>query len=117
EIFLHLMALASADGPEEALAEAARQVHGAYALVLLTPEAVIALRDAHGIRPLCLGRLGDGWVVASETCALDLVGADYLREVEPGELLRIDAQGPRAHRVLPAASPPQHCIFEHIYFS
>jgi amidophosphoribosyltransferase len=84
---------------------------------VLTSEAVLAMRDAHGLRPLCIGRLGDGYVVASETCALDLVGADYLRDVEPGELVRIDPQGMRALRALPPASPPQHCIFEHIYFS
>src|SRR4029077_12964603 len=63
------------------------------------------------------GRLGDGYVVASETCALDLVGAEYLRDVEPGELLRLDPHGMRSTRALPAATPLQQCIFEHIYFS
>jgi amidophosphoribosyltransferase len=117
EIFLHLMALSSNDDPEEALVEALRQVRGAYALVVLTAEAVLAIRDAHGLRPLCIGRLGDGYVVASETCALDLVGADFVRDVEPGELVRLDPQGMRTRRALPAADPPQQCIFEHIYFS
>jgi amidophosphoribosyltransferase len=78
---------------------------------------VVALRDPHGFRPLCLGRLGDGYVVASETCALDLVGAEFLREVEPGEMVTLDPQGVRSRRVLPPADPPQHCVFEHIYFS
>jgi amidophosphoribosyltransferase len=78
---------------------------------------VLALRDAHGVRPLCVGRLGDGYVVASETCALDLVGADHLRDVEPGELLRIDPHGMRSRTVLTPAVPPQQCVFEHIYFS
>jgi len=117
EIFLHLMALSAAEDPEEALIEAARQVRGAYSLIVLTREAVLALRDAHGFRPLCIGRLGDGYVVSSETCALDLVAAEFVREVEPGELVRLDPRGMRARRVLPAADPARHCIFEHIYFS
>ena len=117
EIFLHLIALSSTDTVEEALVEAARQVRGAYSMVVLTREAVLALRDPHGFRPLCIGRLGDGYVVASETCALDLVAAEFVREVEPGELVRIDPQGMRVKRVLPAADPPRHCVFEHIYFS
>ncbi len=117
EVFLHLMALSGSQQVEEALAEAARQVKGAYSLVVLTEHAVVALRDPHGFRPLCLGRLGDGYVVASETCALDLVGAEFLREVEPGEMVTLDPHGLRTRRVLPAAEPPQHCVFEHIYFS
>jgi amidophosphoribosyltransferase len=117
EIFLHLMALSEASSAEEALIEAARQVRGAFSMVVMTPEAVLAIRDAHGFRPLCIGRLGDGYVVASETCALDLVGADLVRDVEPGELVRIDPQGMRAQRALPEAEPLQQCIFEHIYFS
>jgi len=117
EIFLHLMALSSAEDPETALGEAARQVRGAYAMLVLTRKGVLAMRDAYGFRPLCIGRLGDGYVVASETCALDLVGADYVRDVQPGEMVAIDPQGMRAHRVFPVADPPQQCIFEHIYFS
>jgi amidophosphoribosyltransferase len=117
EIFLHLMALARAGSHEEALIEAARQVAGAFSLVVLTSDAVLAMRDAHGFRPLCIGRLGDGYVVASESCALDLVAAEFLREVEPGEIVRLDPQGMRSRRALPAAETPRHCIFEHIYFS
>jgi len=117
EIFLHLIALSGTETVEDALTEAARQVQGAYSLVLLTEQGVVAMRDPHGFRPLCLGRLGDGYVVASETCALDLVGAEFLREVEPGEMVSIDPQGLRSHRALPAAEPLQHCVFEHIYFS
>ncbi|MBI5711249.1 MAG: amidophosphoribosyltransferase [Candidatus Eisenbacteria bacterium] len=117
EIFLHLMAISSAAAPEEALIEATGRVEGAYSLVMLTSEAVLALRDPHGFRPLCLGRLGDGYVVASETCALDLVGAEYLRDVEPGELVRLDPQGVRARAARPPAPRLEHCIFEHIYFS
>ena len=117
EIFLHLIALSNAEDPAGALIQAAQQVRGAYALVVLTDESVLALRDPHGIRPLCLGRLGDGYVVASETCALDLVGADYLRDVEPGELVRLDPHGMSSRPALTPARPPQHCVFEHIYFS
>jgi len=117
EIFLHLMALAATESPEEALIEATKQVRGAYSMVLLTSEAVLAIRDPHGFRPLCIGRLGDGYVVASETCALDLVAAEFVRDVEPGELVRIDPQGMRARRFANVADPPRHCIFEHIYFS
>jgi amidophosphoribosyltransferase len=117
EIFLHLMALSSESAPDLALQEAARQVSGAYALLVMTRDGVLAMRDGHGFRPLCIGRLGDGYVVASETCALDLVGADYVRDVAPGEMVAIDPHGLRAHRVFPVADPPQQCIFEHIYFS
>jgi len=117
EIFLHLIANSRHPDPEEALLEAARQVEGAYSLVLLTAGAVLVLRDPHGFRPLCLGRLADGYVVASESCALDLVGAEPLRDVEPGELVRVDPQGTRARHTHPAAVPLQQCIFEHIYFS
>ena len=117
EIFLHLMAISAAEDPEAALVEAARQVRGAYSMVVLTREAVLALRDPHGFRPLCIGRLGDGYVVASESCALDLVAAEFVRDVEPGELIRLDGQGMRVTRALPAADPPRQCIFEHIYFS
>ncbi|MBI1795920.1 MAG: amidophosphoribosyltransferase [Candidatus Eisenbacteria bacterium] len=117
EIFLHLIALSGAEDVEEALIEAAKQVRGAYSMVVLTREAVLALRDPHGFRPLCIGRLGDGYVVASETCALDLVAADFVRDVAPGELVRLDPQGMRARQALPEADPPRHCVFEHIYFS
>lgn len=117
EVFLHLIALSSAASVEDALVEAMGQVRGAYSLLLLTPECVYAVRDPHGFRPLCVGRLGDGYVVASETCALDLVGAELLREVAPGELVALDSHGLRARQALPAAQPAQHCIFEHIYFS
>lgn len=117
EIFLHLIARSAAADAGAALAEAVATVRGAYALLLLTPGAVYALRDPHGFRPLCLGRLGAGHVVASETCALDLVGAELLRDVEPGELVRLDGRGVTSRRVAPAGGPLHQCIFEHIYFS
>ncbi len=117
EIFPHLMAVSSAENAEDALIEAARQVRGAYSLVMLVPGAVFALRDAHGFRPLCLGRLGDGYVVASETCALDIVAADFVREIEAGELVRIDPQGVRSRRAHEPERQLRQCVFEHIYFS
>ena len=117
EVILHLMALAAAELPEDALIEAVKQVRGAYSLLVLTPGTVLALRDPHGFRPLCIGRLGDGYIVASESCALDLVGAEFVRDIEPGELVSVDPQGMRVRRVLPAAERPRQCIFEHIYFS
>jgi amidophosphoribosyltransferase len=117
EIVLHLIAVSAAADVEEALAGALRQVSGAYALVVLAPGRVFAARDPHGLRPLCLGRLGDGHVVASETCALDLVGAEPVRDVEPGEMVVLGPDGVRSRPVQPAARPLRQCVFEHIYFS
>jgi amidophosphoribosyltransferase len=111
------MARSSATTPETALVEAARQERGAFSLVLLAPGQVIAFRDPHGFRPLAIGRLGEGFVVASETCAIDLVGATELREVEPGELVRFDAGGMKSVRPFEAGTALNQCIFEHIYFS
>jgi amidophosphoribosyltransferase len=117
EMFPHLMAVSSAENAEDALVEAARQVRGAYSLIVLVPGAVLALRDPHGFRPLCLGRLGDGYVLASETCALDIVAAEFVREIDAGELVRIDPHGVRARRAHPPEPALRQCIFEHIYFS
>ena len=83
---------------------------------MLTPEHLIAVRDPHGFRPLALGRLGDAYVVCSETCALDLIGARYERDVAPGEVLVIGAEGMRSFRPF-APVPAAHCVFEHVYFS
>jgi amidophosphoribosyltransferase len=89
---------------------------GAYSLAILTPEALFAVRDEHGLRPLCLGQRDGQWIVASETCALDTVGADLVRDVQPGEILRIDYAGLSSE--LSAAPPiPALCIFELIYFA
>ena len=93
------------------------QVRGAFSLALLTRDALIAVRDPHGFRPLALGRLGEAWVVSSETCALDLIGATFVRDVEPGEMCH---RRPQGDAVAPARSPrrrPQQCIFEHVYFA
>ncbi len=117
EVLLHLLARAQASALEPALSEALPALEGAYSMVLLAHDALYALRDPRGFRPLAVGQLDNGgWAVASETCAFDLIGAEYRQEVEPGCWLRLDANGVVAHRFAPAA-PLRHCIFEHVYFS
>jgi amidophosphoribosyltransferase len=116
EVVLHLYARSRAQSVEDAAIESISQVQGAFSLVMLARDRMIAVRDPHGFRPLALGRLGDATVVCSETCAMDLIGATYLREVEPGELLVVDAQGIRSIRPF-APAPLAHCIFEHVYFA
>jgi amidophosphoribosyltransferase len=116
EVILHLYARSPAPSVEEALVESISQVRGAYSLALLTKNRLIAARDPHGFRPLALGRLDDAWIVGSETCALDLIGATYVRDVEPGELLIISAGGLRSIRPFPP-QPLAHCVFEHVYFA
>lgn len=92
-------------------------ITGAYAVVLITESAVYAFRDPHGVRPLVLGKLDDrGWVVASETCALDIVGADFVRDVAPGEVIKISSAGVEAEQAVPAENPSL-CIFEFVYFA
>jgi len=116
EVVLHLYARSKAPSVEEALVESVSQVSGAFSMVLLTKNRLIAARDPHGFRPLALGRLGDAWIVCSETCALDLIGATYVREIEPGELLIISDGGLRSVKPYPPAQLA-HCIFEHVYFA
>ncbi len=116
EVFLHLYARSRAQSVETALIESVAQARGAFSLAVLTKDRLIAVRDPHGFRPLALGRLGDAFIVCSETCALDLIGATYVREVEPGEVLVISAGGLRSIKPFPP-QPLQHCIFEHVYFA
>ena len=104
---------------EERLFQCMRRLEGAYSLVGLTPDSVFAARDPLGIRPLCLGQRGDGWIVASETCALDNLGADFVREIEPGEVVIIDRDGMRSS-IWPGVNEERKralCVFELIYFS
>jgi amidophosphoribosyltransferase len=96
EVILHLYARSRAASVEEAIVESVAQVQGAFSLAMLTRDKLIAVRDPHGFRPLALGRLDDAWVVASETCAMDLIGATYVRDVEPGEVVVISAEGLRS---------------------
>ena len=116
EVIVHLMAPHLKAGLEEALTKALAQVQGAYSIVMLTRNRVVAVRDPRGFRPLALGRFNGGWVVASETCAFDLVGAKYIRDVLPGEIIIIDEAG--LHSLTPFPKErPSHCIFELIYFA
>ena len=96
--------------------EALARCQGAYSLVLLAGETLIGVRDPRGFRPLCLGRRGEAHVLASETCALDIVGADFVREIEPGEMVLIDRQGVRSFKIF-QPDPARACVFELIYFS
>ncbi len=116
EVLLHLYARSKAATPEEALVEAVSQAQGAFSLVLLTKDRLIAVRDPHGFRPLTLGRLDDGWVVCSETCALDLIDAKWVRDIEPGEVFIAGPDGVKSIHPF-AASKRAHCIFEHVYFA
>ena len=116
EIVLHLIARSKKDGMVEQVMDALSQMVGAYCFVFLTPDKLIAARDPHGFRPLCLGRLGDAYMVASESCAFDIVGAQYVRSIAPGEVIEIDASGVKSY-FLPEAHVKSACIFEFIYFS
>jgi amidophosphoribosyltransferase len=115
-VIIHLIAGSHAPTLAERVAEALAQVRGAYSLVVLAQREMIAVRDPFGFRPLVLGSLNGAPIVASETCALDLVRADYLREIEPGEMVVISDDGVRSLRPFPPA-PPKRCIFEYVYFS
>jgi amidophosphoribosyltransferase len=121
EVIVHLIARSQARNFSAALGDALNQVEGAYSLLVLTAEELYAVRDPRGFRPLVLGELetpggGTAWVVASETCAFDLLNARYVREIEPGEMLRISRAGLESIR-FGAPKAHQHCIFEHVYFS
>jgi amidophosphoribosyltransferase len=116
EVVLHLYARSQAGSIEDAIVESITQLTGAFSFALITKDCLIAARDPHGFRPLALGKVGDGWAVTSETCALDLIGATYVRDVEPGEVLVISPDGLRSYRPF-AVSKLAHCVFEHVYFA
>jgi len=116
EVIVHLIAHAKGDNPYDRIIQALSRVSGAFSLLILREKELIAVRDQYGVRPLCLGQVDGAHVVASETCALDLINATYIRDVEPGEMLIIDENGLRSVRALPS-SRKAHCIFEFIYFS
>ena len=116
EVFLHLMARSRAEGVVEALRDALARVRGAYSIVLLAGEKVMAARDPQGFRPLTLGRLGAAHVVASETCAFDLLDAETIRDVEPGEIVVLD-EGGVASATFAMGRRTSFCIFEHVYFA
>ncbi|MGB9700358.1 MAG: amidophosphoribosyltransferase [Thermodesulfobacteriota bacterium] len=116
EIFVHLMARSKKPNYMEKTIQALAQVKGAYSIVLLTENSLIAARDPHGFRPLCLGEINGSYVIASETCALDLVQAHYLRDVQPGEVILIDRDGLHCRQPFSKVRPA-FCIFEYIYFA
>ena len=116
EVIIHLVATSHYRTLIDRFIDALKQVEGAYSLVCLTSEGLIACRDPLGIRPLVMGRLGDSIIFASETVALDVVGATYIRTVDPGELVIVSDKGVRSHRPF-APVDPRPCIFEHVYFS
>src|SRR4029450_6967080 len=116
EVILHLYARSRAATVEDALVESISQIRGAFSLVILTPDRMIAARDPHGFRPLALGKLGDAWVACSETCALDLIGATYVRDVEPGEVVVVGPQGLRSIKPF-LTERLAHCVFEDVSFA
>lgn len=117
EVIIHLVATSGRGAVLDRLIDALRQVEGAYSLVIQTEDSLIGVRDPLGVRPLVLGRLTDGsYILASETCALDIIGAAFLRPVEPGEIVTISDEGLASMKPFPPARP-RPCIFEHIYFS
>jgi len=116
ETLLHGIARTEASNAIEAFEKVVAQTEGAFSLLFLTPKALVAVRDPRGFRPLVLGKLHGSWCVASETCAFDLIDAEYVREIEPGEMLVIDESG--LHSTKPfEPKQPAVCIFEHVYFS
>ena len=116
EVILHLVAQSKRSRFIDRFIEALRAIEGAYSLVSLTNKKLIGARDPLGIRPLVLGELDGCPILASETCALDIIGAKYVRDVEPGEIIVFDEQGAQSHKPFPP-KPPRPCIFEYIYFS
>jgi amidophosphoribosyltransferase len=116
EVILHLIARSREATLDRMIVDAVRQLRGAFSVVLLTRNALIAVRDPQSFRPLCLGRLGDATIITSESCALDIIGADYVRDIEPGELVIVDERGIRSERAFEAEQQAK-CIFEFIYFS
>ena len=116
EVIIHLIAISLYATVEDRLIDALRQIEGAYSLVAATPNSVIGVRDPLGIRPLCLGKLDRGWILASESCALDIIGAEFVRDIEPGEIVILSAEGIRSLKPFVKKSS-RFCIFEYIYFA
>ena len=116
EVIVHLIARSKEEKFEARVVDALKQVEGAYSLVLMTRKKIMGVRDPYGVRPLILGKLNDGYILASESCALDIVGAEYVRDIQPGELITIDEKGMRSSFPF-AKKPSRFCIFEYIYFA
>ena len=116
EVIIHLVATSDREAMLDRLTDALKQVEGAYSLVCLTPDGLVACRDPLGIRPLVMGKLGEATIFASETVALDVIGAKYVRDIDPGELVLVNDSGLKSYRPF-APALPRPCIFEHVYFS
>lgn len=116
EVIIHLIAHSRADTLLDRVIDSLTQVRGAFSVVLMTDQGIVAARDPHGFRPLCLGRFRDAWIVASESCAFDLLDAEYVREIEPGELVVLDHQGVTSYKPF-AQTKPAMCVFEYVYFA
>jgi len=117
EIILHLMAQPPMKNHENSLVQAIRRIEGAYSLVIMTERELVGVRDPYGFRPLCIGRIDDAWVLASETCALDLIHAKFVRDVEPGEIVIINKDGLSSFQAFPLHDRRAFCIFEYVYFA
>ena len=117
EIILMLLAQPTLGGKENNLVQTVRRIEGAYSLVIMTEQELIGVRDPHGFRPLSIGRVGDGWVLASETCAFDLIHARFVRDVEPGEIVIINQDGLKSIQAFPEQTRRAFCIFEYVYFA
>lgn len=116
EVVVHLIAHSKGDTLPERIIQALQKVSGAYSLLILTEKELVAVRDPYGVRPLCIGQVDGAWVVASETCAFDLINAAYIRDVEPGEMVIFSEKGMKSVRAIPSGRRA-HCVFEFIYFS
>jgi amidophosphoribosyltransferase len=117
EIILHLLAQPDANGSKNPFVHSLRKLEGAYSLAIMTEKALIGARDPHGFRPLSIGKLGDAYVLASETCAFDLIHAKFVRDVEPGEIVIINEQGLQSIQAFPEQQRRAFCIFEYVYFA
>jgi amidophosphoribosyltransferase len=116
EVLIHLLAKSPSDLLSERIAEALMAVKGAYSILFLTETRMVAVRDPNGFRPLALGKLNEGFVIASETCAFDLIEAEFIREIEPGEMIFIDKHGMKSYKPF-KETLPSPCIFEFVYFA
>lgn len=120
EVVLNLIAYSARKTIEERVAEAVKQIKGAYGLLIMTDNKIIAVRDPYGFRPLVLGKMENGWCVSSESCAFDLVGAELVRDIKPGEMIIIDSDNAEPRSMMWAEKLPEktaHCIFEYVYFA
>jgi amidophosphoribosyltransferase len=117
EVILNLLAQPASGTHDNHLVDVVRRIEGAFSLVIMTENELIGIRDPHGFRPLCLGKLDDGWVLSSETCALDLIHAKFVRDIEPGEIVVINREGVHSIQSTPEQTRRAFCMFEYVYFA